>query len=132
MPRWTSSQIVNNKEKIYYVSSNNGLRLRSEANINSKIIKTLPYNSPVKLIYAFTDKEIISNKEGFWYIVNSRGTQGYVFSAFLSNSNLIKNYNKLNTMYFSLDYDDSCDYEEDFCLLTVSNNTETEKNLLVM
>ncbi|TGM33911.1 SH3 domain-containing protein [Leptospira levettii] len=134
MPKWESSQLENNNKgnKIFYVSSDNGLRLRSEANINSKIIKLLPYNTPVNLIYAFTDKEVINGKEGYWYIVSYRGMQGYVFSAFLSKSNLVKTYNKLKTMYFTLDYDDSCPEEENFCFLTVSNNAETEKNLLDM
>lgn len=100
----------------YYVVTKSGLRLREEPSLDSTIMITLPFNTPLEIL-AEDDKETtIDKKIGRWMKVSFRGEKnieqvGYVFSAFISPKNQIRYYNNSKNYYYSLNYEPECSNE---------------------
>jgi len=71
--------------KIMYVVSKDGLRERSEASINSNIIKVIPYGEVIT-VYAKTDyTENIDEIIDYWYSTNSEN-DSWVFGGYISKN----------------------------------------------
>lgn len=67
-----------------HVTSNAGLRMRSEPHTRSSALLTIPHNSEVVVVEESDKTETISGKMGKWLRVTYNGSTGWVFGAFLA------------------------------------------------
>ncbi|WP_271407361.1 SH3 domain-containing protein [Tenacibaculum soleae] len=83
---------INNNAQEYFVNAKSGLNVRENGDLNSKKIGKLAYTEKVEIIEKNNiETSIVDNgKEiyGFWFKIKSKNINGYVFSKFLSKSNL--------------------------------------------
>jgi len=68
------------------VSPSDGLRLRSEYNLSSNIIRTLPQYTKVLVIRQTSLKENINGINDYWYYVDTGSESGWVFGAYLTKT----------------------------------------------
>lgn len=72
--------------KVFYVTANSGLSLRSGSNLNSNKILTLPYGSEVTFISSPKDTDmVVSGVQGKMLKISYQGAQGYAFDGYLSS-----------------------------------------------
>ena len=86
---FVSSQEIHNSEQIFpimYVMSGNGINLRTEPTIQSKIIRVLPFLTKVKIMEKDSNYITIDGISSQWYKVNTDNNIGWVFGGYLSKS----------------------------------------------
>jgi hypothetical protein len=73
-------------QKIMYVNSKEGLRIRDKPDISGKILDVLNHKSSVYIDEKSETKTIIDNIEECWYLVSIDNLHGWVFGGYLRNS----------------------------------------------
>lgn len=68
-----------------YVYATSGLNLRATAGTDGQILTVIPFGERVTILDDSTAVERIDWLEGKWVQVSYQGTQGYLFSAYLSD-----------------------------------------------
>ncbi len=68
----------------YTVVAKSGLNLRTEKNLNSKMITIVPYLTVVELLGNYANEKItVEEVEGFWVHVRHNKDDGYLYSGYL-------------------------------------------------
>ena len=65
------------------IISKKGLRLRTEANIESSVVTTIPFNQKVIVLSKSLEEESVKGTTGYWYEVRFRHHKGWAFSEFI-------------------------------------------------
>jgi len=81
-------------DNVRYINAHNGLMLRENPDINSKIILTIRHNEKVEFIEEKNEIIKIENKSGKWTKVKYNNNIGWIFGGFLEtiSSELLKIY----------------------------------------
>jgi len=112
---------LNDKTKgIRWVYSSNGLNLRKEANIKSKVVRSLHFKERVEPIALTKNISIINGKKGRWlYIkhidyIKNKINFGWVFNAFIiSSGSFMKKSSVIYGTYYLKKFSDA-DYNHDY------------------
>jgi hypothetical protein len=72
--------------RLMYVNSPEGLRIRSNPNINSERIYLLPNKSPVEILERENEEINIDGIPGNWLLIKYNSIEGWVFSGYLINN----------------------------------------------
>jgi hypothetical protein len=86
-----NEKVLDENEIIKYVGSFNGLDLREEYGIESKIIKTLKQNTKLFLQEKSQKKDTINELEDYWFKVDTGTEVGWVFGAYLTSKANLEN-----------------------------------------
>ena len=97
--------LAQHKEDIYLtVMATSGLNLRSEANLKSNVVRTLPFGILVKVVdnkryyEGFKNNIEIDGMNGFWIEVEIEKLKGFIFSAFtLKGDYIVRSKDGVNT-----------------------------------
>lgn len=79
------SNAISKAGNLLYVNSKGGLRMREEANTESKIVILIPNGSQVEELESSSETVEINGKSGRWTKVKFDGNEGWVFGAFLTD-----------------------------------------------
>jgi uncharacterized protein YgiM (DUF1202 family) len=69
-----------------YVTTKSGLILRDKPSKDGTKQRTIPYGDAAEVSEKTLKKEVIGGKTGYWREVTYKGTSGYAFDAFLSDT----------------------------------------------
>lgn len=87
---------------ILVVTAKGGLRMRSEANLKSKVLTVIPKNAKVKALEEKEEALIIDWKIGRWMKVQYKNKTGWVFGGFLAGPEEMEDLKSRNPIYQSL------------------------------
>ncbi len=74
------------ERKTYNVVANSGLKMRSGPELNSRVIKIIPYGDRVyEVADSIMKNDMIEWMSGKWIKIEHQGDQGYVFNGFLTD-----------------------------------------------
>ncbi|GHT71977.1 hypothetical protein FACS1894110_25950 [Spirochaetia bacterium] len=86
--------------ELMFVNSPEGLRVRSEPNINSEKISLLKNGQEVSILNKDMNNVEIDGINGNWYLIQTEEITGWVFSGYLSNS-VVGDINKIPKFYIT-------------------------------
>lgn len=72
-----------------WIAAIHGLRMRSESNVNSKRLTTIPFGTEVTVTESDEKIETIDGVDGKWKKIAYNGKEGWVFDAYLRSYNFI-------------------------------------------
>jgi hypothetical protein len=81
-----SQNEASNIQKVMFVNSKEGLRIRDKPDISGNILDVLNHKNSVYIDEKSETKTIIDNIEEYWYLVSIDNLQGWVFGGYLKNS----------------------------------------------
>ncbi|WP_258101488.1 SH3 domain-containing protein [Marinoscillum pacificum] len=77
-------------EKLYRVIPVNGLNLREQPSLNSRVLVSVPFSEEISTTEVVGSDTIIDGSKGHWIKAKYKNHSGYVFSGFIENYKYVK------------------------------------------
>lgn len=86
-------------DKNIYVIAKSGLNIRSNDDLNSKILGKFVFCEKPNLVEIKNKHEVINNIEGYWVKVKKNEVNGFIFSGYLGSNCIFYNNNEIVTFF---------------------------------